>query len=495
MADETAIVFVDGVMPIGSAEILAAQGRAEDAANRADNDADRAEAAAEAAASQIIADQRVPTDADRLALTGLADGATVYVIATAHTWQWSGSAWVDLGQGPLAEKADAAEVAAMIRRDDDATDLLIAMQDADGLRTWLEALASDGGPSDLSVELLARAMLREGHPIPSAIDADLLFALSDADGRRSWLEARSQDGGPTDWSATLIAAAMTRLGLLAGSGIMTDLTHIVGWGSSTMEYMAADLSSMAADFGATYVDGGDAGVTGYVTLAQMGVEHALITFPDNTIPASGASLVTCGNVTFGALMRPWVATIGGVSGTLSWAGGGLMFTRAVAGAAMVLLGETPAIPAMSQYRRAVTLLNIGKNSLTGSASADDVVEMTIRAYDWLNAADKKAIVIGHFVDRDTATVAAVRDKIVAVNRSLAARYGDLYVDLSGYLISARVWTDVGIAPSAEDIDAQSIGNIPPSLAQADGIHMTPAAQAAFVTHILTPRIAALGWYA
>ncbi|RWR32529.1 hypothetical protein D2T31_00660 [Sinirhodobacter populi] len=426
-------------------QLLASTSLAVEAAARSEQQADRSANASDAAAAQVIADHRVLTDADRLALSGLGAGTTVYVIDTGHTWQWNGSAWVDLGQGAFALKADKAAVAGLIRGDDATTTILAAIRDKDGLRTWLEA--------------------------------------------------RSQDGGPTDWSATLIAAAMTRLGLLSDDGIVADLTHIVGWGSSTIEYMAADLASMAANFGSTYVDGGDAGVTGYVTLAQMGVEHALITFPSNTIPASGASLVTCSNVTFSALMRPWVAMIAGVSGTLSWAGGGLTFTRAQAGGALVLLGETPAIPAMSQYRRAVTLLNIGKNSLTGSASAEDVVEMTSRAWDWISLVEKKALVIGHFVDRDTAAVSAVRDKIVAVNRRFAAHYGDLYVDLSGYLISARVWVDVGITPSAEDLDAQSIGNIPPSLALADGIHMTPAAQAAFVTHILTPKITALGWYA
>ncbi len=65
-----------------------------------------AAAARDEALAQVVADIRVPTLADRPA-TGPSAGYVVYVIDSGNSYRWSGTAWQDLGTGPLATKANA----------------------------------------------------------------------------------------------------------------------------------------------------------------------------------------------------------------------------------------------------------------------------------------------------------------------------------------------------------------------------------------------------
>lgn len=79
--------------------------------------AETARLAAQAAADASIQagqwDQEVADEAARLALTGLATNWQVYQLDTEHVWRWTGSAWVDRGQSPLALKADRSVVEAL----------------------------------------------------------------------------------------------------------------------------------------------------------------------------------------------------------------------------------------------------------------------------------------------------------------------------------------------------------------------------------------------
>ena len=77
-------------------------------AGLANGAATRAEAAADAALGAAGWDQSVPDEAARLALTGLPEDWRVYQIAPApgRIWRWTGSAWADTGENPLAGKAD-----------------------------------------------------------------------------------------------------------------------------------------------------------------------------------------------------------------------------------------------------------------------------------------------------------------------------------------------------------------------------------------------------
>ena len=63
-----------------------------------------AEAARDATVSAGTWDYR-PIDATALAaITGMTAGQTALVLTTMHVWQYSGSAWVDTGQSPLADR-------------------------------------------------------------------------------------------------------------------------------------------------------------------------------------------------------------------------------------------------------------------------------------------------------------------------------------------------------------------------------------------------------
>lgn len=86
-------------------------GALDEAVSSASEDAQIASAASAAAGSardqvlsQVISDIRVPTLADRPA-TGPSAGYVVYVIDSGISYRWTGTAWQDLGTGPLATKS------------------------------------------------------------------------------------------------------------------------------------------------------------------------------------------------------------------------------------------------------------------------------------------------------------------------------------------------------------------------------------------------------
>ena len=63
----------------------------------------------------------------------------------------------------------------------------------------------------------------------------------------------------------------------SGAPSSPSSARMAGWGSSTMEYMGAEVAAEMAELGVAYYNGGDAGVRAEHTLAQLGSHPALIT--------------------------------------------------------------------------------------------------------------------------------------------------------------------------------------------------------------------------
>ena len=401
----------------------------------------------------------------------------------------------------------------------------VVVMDATGHATWLAARDSDGAPPDWVIDhlvdrmeaplgvagvvsgLAAEVSARTGIARLGAAPG-LAVAVIDPQERLTWIAASAADGGMPGWVAEHVAERVspylslsdasilpTDRALVGGAvvPILPDMTRMAGWGSSTMEYMGAEVAAEMAELGVAYYNGGDAGVRAEHTLAQLGSHPALITIAGGSIPASGPVDVTASNVRASNLLKAFSGTLAGVAGTLSSTATSLVFTRAADGAATAVPPGTPFLPSIGpQYRDAVNVLNIGKNDI-GSAGADTmIIEKTAEAFAWMSPLVKRIVVMGHAVNRDTADDSPGRAQIMAVNAAFARAYGALYFDLQGYMTGPQIWIDSGVTPTADDLAAQARGNKPPSLSL-DDLHFNAAGDAA-VAKALRRFVVALGWY-
>jgi hypothetical protein len=277
--------------------------------------------------------------------------------------------------------------------------------------------------------------------------------------------------------------------------VLPNMQQWAGWGSSTIEQFS-EMTALAAQFGASYYNGGKGSEWSTHGAARLGSVPALLTVPTGSIPAeAGYALpVTCSNVRAAAYFRYTDGFLGGVKGTLKATDTGFTFTRWTTGSVVAVTGEQPFIPVDGPLHRAdVTFLNLGKNDIQSNQPAEDVIRRTDASYDWLSPLVRRVIVMGQFCNTNTPAGGVVATRLAAINQHCSARYGRQFFDLGGYLVSPQIWTDTGVMPTATDLEQQAIGNIPPSLAAADGAHMLPVARAA-VALKLKAMVQSLGWY-
>jgi len=413
----------------------------------------------------------------------------------------------------VAGKADASVVAAKLDKTEAAaTYATPATVEAQVPPLVSQAMAEDSTIADAGVTAVNNAasglsLVQSTDPrIPrQATSVDYLYALRDSAGNLTDLAISASDGQfaqfVIDRLTTRIAKAQRTYAdttYKAGATIFpfrADTKRVAGWGSSSMEYAVYPFATLFESKGATYFNGGKAGEWGEHIVARMGAVPALLSVAGGNIPASGPVDVTASNMPIQLNMKTFSGTLNGVAGSLAYATPGkLVFTRTTSGAVTAVTPDTPLLPDAASYRDATVLLWIGKNNIGNQAGADtNVIKLTDAAFDWLAPLAKRALVLGHFADSDTPATGTKRDQILAINTAYANRYGNLYVDVSAYITSPKIWTDMSIAPTQADLDAQAIGNKAPSLSS-DNSHFTDAANQAIATNLIAPRLTALGWY-
>lgn len=259
------------------------------------------------------------------------------------------------------------------------------------------------------------------------------------------------------------------------------------WGSSSAAGIAAEMTAAAAAHGATFLDGGKGGEWSFQIAARLGSVPARLTFPGNTVPASGAVAVGAGVLDVnGSSLKTftgYVETTSGarVSGSLGYSSGGLYFVRATPGTAEPILPGAAFIPDLGTAARGGTvLLWMGKGN---AGEVERVLYETRASYDYLAPQVKRCLVLGHFVNTGRTAGDTGRAKIQAINSAYAASYGPAYVDVSAYLTGSQVWADTGITPTAQDLAEQKLGNKPPSLSS-DDQHLNDAADRALAALII-----------
>ena len=270
-----------------------------------------------------------------------------------------------------------------------------------------------------------------------------------------------------------------------------------GWGSSSMAGMASAMRNRSVELSVVdYYNGSQGGEKSDHIAARLGSVPALLTFPNNTVPAAGTVTVTSPNLSVSGSLKSytgWVTTMDGIKvhGTVSSTASALSFARTEAGSALSITPSSTFIPEIGpQHRGDTAFLWMGKNNITQS---DRVIADTDASYEYFVPMVKRIIVLGHFMNTgQAATNNNTRDHLLKVNKAHADRYGHCYFEVNDYLTSAQLWTDTGITPTAIDLAEQAMCNKPPSVSS-DAGHLNTAGYTA-VSNRLKAHMQSLGWY-
>ncbi|AIY01221.1 hypothetical protein ART_1622 [Arthrobacter sp. PAMC 25486] len=372
--------------------------------------------------------------------------------------------------------------------------------DRNSKETWLGARGEDGGPTDTALWHMQNRLGVHQHP-----DASVSWAVTDAAWRYTEMRLDNEGNVPD----AVLQRWASRMGAATGSGLATgdryitsdgslspvfpDVKNITIWGSSSAERIGAALSSALASTGATFHNEGKGAETSQHISARLGSVPALLTVAGGSIPASGPVTVTASNMGNSAEMKPFVGALNGVKGQLTSTSTVFTFTRSTPGETTSVVAGTAFIPTIgTASRQHVTFLWMGKNNLSGSGSAPLVIEQTNKAFDYLSPMVKRVLVLGHFVDTAQSSGSTQWTNVRTVNAALAARYGDLFLDVDAYLSSPQLWTDTGITPTSNDLVQQGNGIKPDSISHDSG-HLNAAGYTA-VSALIRKKLSALGWY-
>lgn len=381
-------------------------------------------------------------------------------------------------------------------------DVAHAHVDSAGRRSWLEASSADGGPTDW-----AETRMRDRLALGKLLAPGILFSVTDAAGLPSDLTVRSTDGQVEDWVIQRWASRIAPL--LDGSTptyadapyqrgstvlpVFTKTDSWAGWGSSTIEGLASRFSAMVAP--AIYYAGGKGSERIEHHAARMNARPALLTFPGNSIPASGPVVVTSTNMPANVALKPYAGAVAGVHGTLSSTATEVTFTRTTPGDATPAAPDTPfeSDPGLD-HRADTLLLQVGKNSLTDSTlnSAAYVAGIARQMYEYAAPLHKRVLMIGQFVNGGTPSVAPTRDRINGFDNLMRDFCGPTFFDTTAWVTSADVWEMPGApSPTVDDLAEQAIGNKPPSLS-ADPGHFNAIGYDLYRTAI-QEHLTGLGW--
>lgn len=379
---------------------------------------------------------------------------------------------------------------------------LHSFPDANFRETWMGSRAEDGGPTELGMWHLQHRLGAITHP-----DATILAGFMDAALRYTELvvDMRGQvpDSTLSAWKTRMGGTGGGGAGLALGdryvnadgslSSVFPDVKNITIWGSSSAERIGTALGQALAGTGATFNNEGKGAETSQHINARLGSIPALLTVTGGSIPASGDVTVTASNVGNSVEMKPFTGTLNGVPGRLTSTATVFTFTRTGSGAVTPVPAGTPFIPDIgTASRQHVTILWPGKNNLSGAGSAPLVIQQTAAAFDYISPLVKRVLVLGHFVDTAQSAGSTQHTNVNTVNAAYAARYGDLYLDVSGYLCSPQLWADTGITPTANDLTQQAAGIKPDSISHDSG-HMNAAGYTA-VSALIRKKLTSLGWY-
>lgn len=382
---------------------------------------------------------------------------------------------------------------------------------------WLERIeaAVDAAESAARVSVDASEdVIASSDELQAAVDAasDRIVQDLGYDNTRIGAAITSESGMPTalttnrygELSKFAIDNTLSRIpsGIL-GPRHLTNMDTIATWGASDMEFYKAQYSAMAAQLGAEHFSGGNSGAFTDSIWQEQGLFDFDVIFPNGIIPATSAPVpVNIWNLEVRNATRPRPVILDGlgVEGIIDGTTDGNIFIRTG-----IVPGVSNAVPANGSAKAiSINGINhadccqiwcVGRNDISvygGSESQNKpFIDMTIAAYLNHPTVDKRVLVYGYYTFGN-ANANQIRG-INYANAYYAKYFGDRFVDVLGYYMSADVWAHTGITPTQDDLAAQAATRMPPSLAM-DNTHYSQSANQALVTNVVKPRLISLGWF-
>ena len=429
-------------------------------------------------------------------------------MSTYKLWLWDKGVWADTGLSELERAKEDAAKKYLPRFIQDNPEYLFALIAAQNLMTDL-TIDKSGQFADFVIERW-RERINTENGISIASNPNYMLAFLDKNNLMTDLTL-DNSGQLADFVVERLSKRINvdprpyknPTEFIFNGGVKParpDLKKFALWGSSSLSGMTQFFRSFAESVGVTDFHAGAKGGERVEQIsARMGSNPALLKFPSGEIPASGEVEVTV-NWIANRLMMTYEGVVEGVHGTfrVDYDSKLHYFKRTTSGSSITVNPEMsyPLIPDAKSYKNAVCIINVGKNNFTASTdnSAEFVLKRTAEMVEYLSPLFKYVIVMGHFVNTTELTppnVTAAK-RVTDCNAGLEAAYGDLYYDMNSYVLSSRIWTDTGIAPTPTDLHQQSIGQKPDSLS-ADIQHLNSKASKAVVDQVIN-KIKNLNWY-
>ena len=216
---------------------------------------------------------------------------------------------------------------------------------------------------------------------------------------------------------------------------------------------------------------------------RMGAYHLGITFPGNTIPASGSVRVEMGYLpnTYAIFASPvWIHGVEGRLVRERVPFGGWIFERFGSGAAVQISPNEPVHMLESNARNHPGMIWVGRNNVQQPTQViADVAAMVAKHRETSN---QPMWVVGMTPSKGEPYGSVESQWIAQVNSTLRETYGDFYIPMDDYLRDIAM-RDLGMAMTQADRDAVARGILPPSLTIADGMHFNDAGRRAIAGYI------------
>lgn len=280
-----------------------------------------------------------------------------------------------------------------------------------------------------------------------------------------------------------------------------DLANWWLLGSSTAEFASAHVARLARERDKTLWMDAKAGETDAQIAARMGLAPARLTFPaDTVLPGEGRRTwaVACEISSPASRTYPGRIEGTGVYGTLGWDRLRAVprFVRTDNGPRATVPPNSRFLPTEAPARRADLglFLGGGKNSITvRRVRAEDVTAGWVAQHEWLVPQHAAFLRAGFFNNTGTDPSDSVHVNVRAVNAWGRETLGPRFLDLGAWVTDARVWDLVRLVPTDIDRDQQRKGNLPPSISDRAGRHLTDLAAKAWIDDQLASRLTELGW--